>query len=316
MKNAGRDPFFTYSSYLKQRWGKPVFRVGVDAGFSCPHASSGGCSYCDSQGGRAAWLRNSQHGDLKRVDDQEKLVSLGQQIDTGMEFLKRRYKAEGFILYFQANSNTFAPVNQLKRLYDFGLSRGPFCELAVSTRPDCLSPEQISLLGSYQNPERDVWVELGLQSGDDATLKRINRGHTREKFIDSFLKLREAGIKIIVHLILGLPGEGKRELGETLRLLRQLKPEGIKLHNLHIPRNTALFEEYLRGELTAPSSLRHLDLLIYALERINPETIVLRLTCDTPGGPGAPRHFWNKSKIFSELKKTMLQKDSFQGKMI
>ncbi|MBI9101199.1 MAG: TIGR01212 family radical SAM protein [Spirochaetales bacterium] len=310
-----KEPFYTYSSYIKKRWGKPVYRVGVDAGFSCPHAAGGGCSYCDSHGGRAAWLRNQNHSDLKGLGGSEILDSLGKQIDSGIEFLKRRYKAEGFILYFQANSNTYAPVEELREIYDFGLARGNFCELAVSTRPDCLSPEKVELLASYQTHDRDVWVELGLQTANDITLKRINRGHTRSEFIEGFRLLREQGIKIVVHLILGLPGEGVEELSETLALMRELKPEGIKLHNLHIPRNTPMYEEFLRGEITAPSSSRHLELLQFAIERIPEDTIVLRLTCDTPGGPGAPRKFWNKSLIFSELKKNMISENMFQGRL-
>lgn len=268
---AESQPFYSYSSYLKQRYGRGVYRVGVDAGFSCPHGAEGGCSYCDAQGARAVYLRNDRNPSLAGKELSERRLFVERQIAEGVAFLRRRYQAEEFILYFQANTNTNAPMEELKTLYDHALSLAPFRELAVSTRPDCLGQEVVELLASYRRPDRDVWVELGLQSGNEETLIRINRGHDAHIFKEAFRRLADAGVFVAVHLILGLPGEGLAELDRTLDLIGELKPRGIKLHNLHIPRGTALFEEYLRGEVVAPSLERHRDLLIHALERIPPK---------------------------------------------
>ncbi len=309
------NPFYSYSTYLKKRWGMSVYRVGVDAGFSCPNRETGGCTYCDSHGARAVWLRNDSHGRIVGMVDADRFKLIGEQIGAGVEFLTRRYKAGGFILYFQANTNTYGTPDELKSIYDYALTREDFCEIAVSTRPDCLSSEIITLLSSYKTETRDVWVELGLQTGNNTTLQSINRGHTKEEFISAFQNLRDAGIKIIVHLILGLPGEETDDFDKTLKLVNGLKPEGVKFHNLHIPEDTRMFEEYLHGEITAPSYPRHLDSLIFALERISADIIVLRMTCDTPGGPGAPRYFGDKTQLFLALKEKMGRLNTWQGRL-
>jgi radical SAM protein (TIGR01212 family) len=236
-------------------------------------------------------------------------------VEAGREFLGRRYGAEGFILYFQAGTNTAADPGELKAAWDYGLSLGDFCGLAVATRPDCLSPAALDLLASYQTPGREVVVELGLQSAGDATLRRINRGHSRDDFARGWEALSRRGIPGVIHLILGLPGEGWAEMEETARWTAALRPFGVKLHNLHIPRLSPLFEEFLRGEATAPSPPRYLEALIRALERLPRETLILRLTADTPGGPAAPRRFWDKSRLDRELKARMEDRKTWQGRL-
>ncbi len=231
---------------------------------------------------------------------------IARQIDEGMEFLKRRYGAVYFLLYFQAFTGTFAPVKQLRELYDFALSRASFKELIVSTRPDCVSPAVADLLLSYRKPDLDVWVELGLQSSHNSTLSRINRGHSKEDFEKAFMLLRDRGLKITVHLIFGLPGEGRKEIMETVRYIALLKPEGVKIHNLHIPVGTALFTEYSMGELTVPSGYRHLSYVCEALKMLPPEVIIHRLTCDTPPHRlGAPRTFFKKGTFLALVKDRM-----------
>ncbi len=317
-----REMFFSYSSYLKGKYGKPVYRVSVDGGFSCPNRNpdgSGGCSYCDEMGSRAVYQRGkndiyarSLPGSLPLADRKNQIA---RQIEAGMKFLKRRYKADFFLLYFQAFTGTFAPVPLLKELYDFALSQAPFRELIVSTRPDCISPAVASLLSSYMTPEFDVWVELGLQSSRNRTLRRVNRGHTKEDFEKAFYLLRNSGLKITLHLIFGLPGEGRDEIMETVRYVASLKPEGIKIHNLHIPVGTALFTEYCMGELTVPSGYRHLAYVTEALEQLPQETIIHRLTCDTPSHRlGAPRTFFKKGSFLNILRKEMERTGACQGK--
>ncbi len=173
--------FLSYSDYLKNRYGKTVYRVGVDGGFSCPNRKNGrpdhGCSFCGAFGARSAYL-----GDTEQL--------IGDQIKKSIGFLKRRYKAEEFILYFQAYSSTFGKIEEIKKVYDYGLSLGNFKELVVSTRPDCITDEICELLTSYRSKDFDVWVELGLQSSNDSTLDRINRGHSYSDFVNAYSILK------------------------------------------------------------------------------------------------------------------------------
>ncbi len=319
-----KEMFFTYSTYLKSKYGKPAFRVSVDGGFSCPNRNndgSGGCTYCDELGSLAVYHRGQEASIAHTPPDavySHPLFSgrglpmaarkqrIADQINEGMDFLKRRYGAAYFLLYFQAFTGTFAPVKQLQELYDFALSRAPFKELIVSTRPDCVSPAVADLLSSYRKPDLDVWVELGLQSAHNSTLERINRGHSKEDFEKTFMLLRNRGLKITVHLIFGLPGEEREEIMETIRYIALLKPEGVKIHNLHVPVGTALFTEYLMGELTVPSGYRHLSYVCEALKELPPDTIIHRLTCDTPPHRlGAPRTFFKKGRFLSLVKERM-----------
>jgi radical SAM protein (TIGR01212 family) len=297
-------PFKSYSRYLKQKYGGRVYRVGVDAGFSCPNRgadrSAPGCLYCDEYGSRAPYL-----GDT---------TSLDRQVSATIEFLKRRYHPTAYVLYFQAFSGTNAPVAELKRIYDHGLSLAPFKELVVSTRPDCIDEEKAALLASYSREDRDVWVELGLQSAHDATLRLLSRGHTVGDFIDAFHLLKKYRINTAVHLIFGLPGEDMDRVMETVRFIARLKPGGVKIHNLHIPHNTLLYKRYTEGEITAPSAKTHLEYVINALSYLPPETLIMRLTCDTPSGRlAAPVSFLPKQQFYSLLAREMRARGISQG---
>jgi uncharacterized protein len=331
--------FYSYSSYLKDKYGTSAYRVAVDAQFSCPNRNAdgtGGCTYCDELGSMAVYQRGQEadlaHSGVSPVIDQVDTISLTsqyknsdmnsrkkrikEQIENSINFLERRYKAEYLLLYFQAFSNTFAPVSQLKEIYDYSLSLAPFKELIVSTRPDCISKANLDLLSSYKQKGLDVWVELGLQSSNNNTLNRINRGHDVKKFISSYESLKENGIKVTVHLIFGLPGENYNDIMKSVDFVAKLNPEGVKIHNLHIPIGTELFSEYLMGEITVPSGHRHLEYTIEAIERLPENTIIHRLTCDTPSHRlGAPRTFFKKGSFYNLLSREMGKRGSWQGRL-
>ncbi len=297
-------PFNPYGRYLKQKYAATVYRVGVDAGFSCPNRgpdrAADGCAYCDEYGSRAPYLGNT--------------TRLAEQICGSLHFLRRRYNALYFILYFQAFSNTYAPVRELKHIYDFGLSLAPFKELIVSTRPDCIDEQKAALLASYRHEGRDVWVELGLQSSHDCTLRRINRGHSVKDFINAYSLLKKYNLKIAVHLIFGLPGENREQIMKTVRFTAGLRPDGVKIHNLHIPYHTALYSQYLLGEITAPGTDTHLEYVIRALSLLPPSTIIMRLTCDTPAARLAtPSRFLAKQGFYELVKREMLRRGIYQG---
>jgi hypothetical protein len=201
-------------------------------------------------------------------------------------------------------------------VYDAGLALAPFRGLNVATRPDCIDDEKADLLASYQEKGLEVWVELGLQSANERTLKRIGRGHTAADFERAFILLKRRHVKIAVHLIFGLPGEGLHEILATMDVLARLRPDGVKIHNLHVPAGTDLAREYVQGEITVPSPGRHLEYSIAAIERLPPQTVIMRLTCDTPAERlAAPRHFWEKEVFLGTLAREMKARGARQGRL-
>ncbi|MGL1890442.1 MAG: TIGR01212 family radical SAM protein [Spirochaetaceae bacterium] len=297
--------FLTYSDYLKNRYNKVVYRVGVDGGFSCPNRVQGrndhGCTFCGSFGARSAYL-----------GDSETLIK--DQVNKSISFLKKRYDAEDFILYFQAYSNTYLDVSKLKSIYDYGLSLGNFKELVISTRPDCITLEICELLQSYVNDGFDVWIELGIQTCNDNTLERINRGHTYSDFLESYNMLKKFNIKIAVHLIFGLPEEDYSEILDSVIKVAKLEPDGIKFHNLHIPTGTKMYDEYLRGELSFPSSSRHSEYVADAIEQLSPKTVVMRVNTDTPGSRHlVPGYFLDKSIVYNKVRDILYTRGTNQG---
>ena len=317
-----QHPFYRYSRYLKEKYGQPVYRISVDAGFTCPHRGSdgsGGCSFCDELGSRAAYQESVVGESAIRIRrggevSPERLEIIRRQIDRGREFLRRRYGAERYILYFQAFSNTFAPPARLRRIYDFALAEAEFCEFIVSTRPDCLGRGHVELLSEYLTRGLDVWVELGLQSAHNHTLRRVNRAHTVEQFEAAFQLLRAAGIKITVHLIFGLPGESYEDIMSTVDYVAALEPDGVKIHNLNIAADTPLAEEYAAGVFTVPSGDRHLGYVVAALQHLPADTVIQRVTCDTSTERlVAPRYFTPKSQFYQQLDRKMADLQVSQG---
>jgi uncharacterized protein len=298
-------PYTDYSRYLTRTYGEKTYRVSVDAGFDCPNRKGQdgiACAFCSIGGARAPYLRSA--------------VELRDQVETGVRFLRSRYRARAFLLYFQANCNTNADPGELHRIYDSVLGMAPFRGLIVGTRPDCIDGEKAALLSSYIAPGFDVWVELGLQSARDDTLRLIGRGHTAADFVRGFRACRDHGLKVAVHIIFGLPEESAADMRETVRFVADLRPEGVKLHNLHIPASSRMGAEYPKGELTAPGPERYLEYVISALELFPEETVIVRLTTDTPEADLlSPRFFWDKRTFASRLAREMTDRGTRQGRL-
>lgn len=323
----------SYHDYLVHEYGEPVWRVGVDAGFSCPNRNpdrSGGCCYCDGTGASAAYQRTRESGwyhDSPFVesvasgpvfgvptDIADRIASIVKQVEHGLAFLERRYHANLLSLYFQAWTNTYAPVGELRTIYDFALALGSWKELIVSTRPDCVPDDVVELLASYQGAVDRVWVELGLQSSCDSTLERIGRGHDSKCYKDAVNRLRDRGVGVCAHVILGLPGDGYEEYARTADMLNESGCEAVKIHNLHIPGGTRLYDSYLRGEAACPSVRRHVEDTVYLLRRLRSDIVIERLICETPAHRlAAPRGFVDKSRFLSMLHQTMTERDVRQG---
>ena len=302
-------PYRSYSRYLLERFGGEVRRVAVDAGFGCPTRRDGrglgGCSYCSAEGSRAP-----------SIGEPDAAPALRAQIRASIAFIRRGHPEAGLILYFQAFSCTNAAVEDLARLYEEGLASGQFLGLNVATRPDCIDRDKARMLASFADRGLEVWVELGLQSAHDRTLRRIDRGHTSGDFLRAYRLLKQEGLNIAVHLILGLPGESEVDMAATARFIAALDPDGVKIHNLHIPRSSPMCREYLAGELTAPGPERHLRCTIAVLEQLPVRTVVMRLTTDTPAAMlAAPRGFWPKQQFTDRLVQQMRLSGARQGRL-
>ena len=216
-----QNPFYTYKQFMIDRYGEPLFRVPIDLEFGCPNRQqdgSGGCTFCPENGARSQQTLNS--------------VSIENQVHDAVEFSRRRYRAKKFMAYFQAYTSTFATASEQRDLYARVLRNEQFDAVSVGTRPDCLSDETLDFLCEL-NRSMEVWVELGVQTANNETLKKINRGHSWEQSRDAILRLNERGLKVAVHVILGFAGE-TAAIFKTAESLAELPIDGIKLHNLHL----------------------------------------------------------------------------------
>ena len=255
--------YYRLGTYFKEQFGQPVYKIPLDAGFSCPNrdgtVGTGGCSYCYNP----SFSPHSREGQPP---------ALIEQLQKG-----KKKKPALYLAYFQSYTNTYAPLHKLKELYDQALAIPEVIGLSIATRPDCLSAEILDLLEDYAG-RCHLWVEFGLQSAHDKTLKRINRGHSKADFVKAVTLTRERGIRVCAHIILGLPGETPAMYAETIDLLNSNGIEGIKFHHLQVIRNTPLAEEYTTGGLPVFVNLAdYLPHLCDCLELLNPATVVHRL---------------------------------------
>ncbi len=297
-----------YARYLRERHGCRVFRVAVDAGFGCPNRAGGrsgaGCTYCAADGGRAPYLGAPSCA-----------IDLERQVKDGVDFLRRRYDAEAFILFFQAYSNTNAPVDALKRIYDHGLALAAFRGLNVATRPDCLD-------GAEGRPARVVRAPADSRSGASwASSRQMTRrcagsdaGTPWGISSARMPLLKERGMKHAVHLIFGLPGEGLAEIMQTIDEIARLRVDGVKIHNLHVPEGTALAQEFMAGRDHCAVGPVAPGVRGQGLERLPQETVIMRLQCDTPRKALlAPRGFDAKQGFSASVAAAMRERGLRQG---
>ena len=299
--------YYTYDYYLKKTFGGKCAKIPIDGGFTCPNIDGkcgvGGCIYCSSRGS----------GDFA----QSAALSVSEQFRLTKEKLSGKWSTAMCIPYFQAHTNTYAPLDVIRPIFEEALSLEGVVGLNIATRADCLEDDVVEYLAKLS--ERTVLtVELGLQSVHDSTAERINRGHDFEAFIKGYEKLRKASekINICVHLIFGLPGEDREMMLESVRKTAALKPDQIKLHLLHVLRSSALGEIYLRGEYTPMEREDYIDTVVSALELLPPDTVVARVTGDGMADDLlAPE--WSKRKVavINDIDKLLFEKNTYQGRL-
>ena len=287
------------SGYFRKKYGKRVKKICIDGGFSCPNRDGtcgiGGCIYCGERGA-------GEHINP--------LTSIGEQVRAELS----RGKAEDiFLAYFQNFTNTYAPVEILRERYDAALIDERIKLISIGTRPDCITEEIAELLASYMD-RYEVWVELGLQTANDETAALINRGYKAETFERAMEILSARGIPVVVHLIVGLPGENIEHIKKTAAYLKPFSIFGIKIHSIYVMEETALAEMYKNGEYTPPTLAEYVDGATYLISHLNPEIVLHRITGDCPKELLiAP--LWNadKNEIIDKINKNLEENNLHQG---
>ena len=296
-----------FNGYLREHFGERVQKISLDAGLGCPNRdgtlSFEGCTFCDQRG--------SGSGALSRDG-----ISIEDQLDRGILGASRRFGARKFIAYFQSFTNTYAPVPVLRSLYDRAVSRPGIVALAVGTRPDCVAPEVLDLLASYRERVQ-VWVEYGLQSAHDTTLRAVNRGHDAACFARAVRETARRGLHVCAHIILGLPGESRDMMLETARFVAALPVEGIKIHGLYVIEGTALARHYREGRFRCLDRENYVERVVDVLELLPGDMVIQRLTGDPPRGLPLVAPDWARDKgmTLKRIRERLEERDTRQGSL-
>ena len=291
---------------LRSTFGEKFYKISLDGNMTCPNRDgtlgTRGCIFC-SQGGS---------GDFA----EDRRLSVTEQIDRGKAQTAAKYHGDGYIAYFQAYTNTYAPLPYLEEVYRSALSHPKVCGISIATRPDCLGPEVLALLAKLKGeyPDKFLWIELGLQTIHEETAHYIRRGYPLSCFEKACTKLKTLKIPFIVHTILGLPGETDRQVLETMKYLNHIAPFGIKLQLLHILKNTDLAKDYEKGIFEALTPEHYLDLLVSCLAHLSPDIVIHRVTGDGPKDLLiAPKWSLDKRKVLNSLHHRMKEQGIRQG---
>lgn len=297
--------YYSLNQYLRTRFNSKVFKVPLNAGFTCPNktgkAGYGGCTFCSPSGS----------GDFagNKKDD------LFTQFNLVKEMMHKKWPEAKYIAYFQANTNTYAPVEVIRKTFDPVLSFSPdIIGISIATRPDCLEDDVVQYLAEL-NQKTNLFVELGLQTIHEKTAKLINRGHDYVTFVQGVEKLRKHNIETIVHIINGLPYETQAEMLETVSELVKLDIQGIKIHLLHVIKNTRMGKEYLRNPFPMMSLSEYVDTVVKQLELIPPHIVIHRLTGDAVREDLiAPMWSLKKWEVLNAIDEELEKRDTYQGR--
>ena len=303
MEYNGTDKKYNqFSAHLKNKYGAKVYKITIDAGFSCPNRdgqiSTGGCIFCD-EGGSFSQAHSNK-------------LSIEEQVKTGAKTLSERFKAEKFMSYFQAYSNTYKPVQELEKIYSSALNHKDIIGISIGTRPDCVDNDKLKLISSYKD-DYYTWIEYGLQSIHDKTLKRINRGHNFLDFLRAYEQTKKYGINVCVHVIFGL-WETHEEIMQTAQTLAKLGVDGVKIHMLVALEGTKLAKIYETGGLQLMSEDEYINTVCDFLEYLPSTTTIHRLA-----GNGlkkeliAPRWIGKKLDCLNKIDREFIRRNSYQS---
>ena len=305
IKRWGEKPYYSLDYYLKKTFGEKTYKVALDGGMSCPNrdgtVSTGGCIFCSNGGSGDFAIKHNKDNNITK------------QIETAIAFLRAKHKFVGnkFIAYFQSFSNTYAPVSYLEDIFSQAIKHPEVCALSIGTRPDCFNEDIYNLLEKL-NKTKPVWVELGLQTMHEKTAKLINRGYKLSVFENTVHELRKRNITVIVHVIIGLPGEKAADLYETIDYLNKMDIQGIKLQLLHVLKNTALAN--MMGNFKILTLDEYFDILCECITRLSPDIVIHRLTGDGPKDLLiAPEWSKNKRLVLNTLSHELKVHEIYQG---
>ena len=290
------------SRHLREKYGTRVGKICIDGGFTCPNRDGkvgfGGCIFCGERGA-------GEHIDGG--------ISIREQVE---KRLSRATEGERFIAYFQNFTNTYAPTNVLRERYGSALIDSRIVALAIGTRPDEVTDEVVELLKEYKS-HTDIWVELGLQTASDRTAELINRGYRTERFVRAVDMLHFAGIPVVAHVMIGLPGEGRGEVMETVALLREVGVEGVKLHSVYVMEGTRLEQMYRRGEDRPIEMEEYVTLAADCIARLPESVVIHRITGDCPARAlVAPLWSADKNAVIEAIRASLRTRGLSQGSMI
>ena len=296
--------YYSFNSYLKQTFGEKVYKISLNGGFTCPNRDgtlgTRGCIFC-SEGGSGDFAPDAA-------------LPIGEQIEEGIRMIRQKTDASKYIAYFQAFTNTYAPYEKLHSLFYDAILRQEIVGLAVGTRPDCLPPDVLELLDEL-NQIKPVFVELGLQTIHEKTAQFIRRGYPLSCFEQAVKALHDLGINVVVHLILGLPGETEEMMLESVRYLNQLPVNGVKFSLLHVLKHTDLGALDEKHPFPVYELDDYVDFVIRCIEELREDIVIHRLTGDGPKDLLiAPRWTLNKRKVLNEISRRMKETNSRQGK--
>lgn len=298
------DRYRSLNNFLQQKFGAKVYKISLRGGFSCPNRDGtkglGGCVYCNP-------------------DSIQPLVAKGkeihEQVFEGISYMKKRHHAAKFISYFQHFSNTYSSITKLEKIYREAIDHPDVVGLAISTRPDCLDVDTLNLLEQL-NKETFLWVEFGLQSSNNKTLELLNRGHTIEDFAQAVSECHVRKINTCAHIIFGLPYETRDNMMTTVDYCSNLKIDGIKIHNLHILKDTKLAEMYAEGKFKVLELAEYASLVVDALERLPQNVLIHRFNSHSPRNLTiAPLWSVNKLATMNAIHTELEKRNSWQGKL-
>jgi hypothetical protein len=296
-----------FSTYFRSLFSERVQKVSIDAGFTCPNRDGskgvGGCTYCNNKTFKPTYC------DLE--------FSVSSQVEKGIEFFAKKYKSMRFLAYFQAYTNTYAPLSELKKLYEEALQHPKIDGLVISTRPDAVNAELLDYLAELSEKVY-VMIEFGLESHLDRTLEKINRGHTFAESVWALQETAKRGINNCAHMILGLPGESRDELLEQARVISHLPVKNLKLHQLQIHKQTLLEKQFKAHpeQFKLYTAEEYIDLAVDYLELLNPEIIVERFISQAPIDMLiAPKWGLKNFEFVAKVEKRLKERDTWQGRL-